>query len=67
MLIGCLSLSYNISKVGSIIAQLTAADELVHSQLSTLRRIASVSGITEELHHQMAEYIVHAAEIKKSF
>jgi len=40
---------------------------MVHSQLSTLRRIAAVSGITEGLHHQMAEYIVHAAEIKKSF
>lgn len=67
ILIGCLILSYNISQVGRIISLLSEGDEEVSNQLSTLRRLAVNTNISENLHHAMAEYIMHAAEIKRSF
>jgi hypothetical protein len=50
-----------------IINSLSQVPNEVRNQLSILRRLANVTKIDSNLHHSMGEYIIHAAEINKSF
>lgn len=67
VLVGCLILSYNISQVANILQSLNQGPEEVRNQLSVLRRLAAATEIDENLHHTIGEYIIHAAEIKRTF
>lgn len=67
ILLGCLVLSYNIAQVGNILQNFNEIPGQVRSQLSTLRRLVKANKVDWQLHNQIGEYIVHAAEIKKTF
>lgn len=67
ILFGCLILSYNIAQVGSIFNNLVESPNQVKAQLSVLKRLAKETKLDPKLHHSIGEYIVHSAEIKRSF
>ena len=67
MLTGCLMFAYNISEVGRIIGLLNESTIEMRNELSVLRRLARVTEMSEELHNEIAEYIIHSSAIKNMY